>query len=252
MEVLRGAAPSTRKDSTMRGIGEIRSTNENPHHRSDEQFGVGRHDEGSDVNRSFESNLEAKNRREEVEALISKLARPGVPTLATRTEARKLRDTFSVVEDAFFSALLLEIMTAAKRSASSGRPKEPEHQERIHSAIDAQPPFLKFWQRLNDNLKENGYPEANYGAARAAFNGGATPIGSMTFIGKQWDGLRAVPAELVKYLGGHRPAYHGEYRVVTEGGTKWHKVVNSHDKPITYSIPEAALTAAEQAKKDHS
>lgn len=70
------------------------------------------------------------------------------------------------------------------------------------------------------------------------------PLGALTFIGKKWDGLRAVPATPVQYLGGSRPAYHGEYRERTEHGIVWHKVANGAAKVISYALPEAALVAA--------
>jgi len=127
------------------------------------------------------------------------------------------------------------------------------HLDRIHTAIDAEPPFLKFWQKLNDERAARGEEEAFYAEAKKAFLGGETPLGALTFIGKEWDGLRAVPAEPVTYLGGSRPAYHGEYRVVSDAGTVWHKAVNRHDSPIIYALPEAALLGAKLARtvKEH-
>lgn len=127
----------------------------------------------------------------------------------------------------------------------------PEAQERIQPGIDsAEPPFLAFWQDLNAKLEAAGRPEAGYKEARTAFGGGATPLGAMTFIGKEWDGLRAVPAKPVTYLGGTRPSYHGEHREITGKGTVWHKVTNGADLPILYTCPEAALVAAKAAKEE--
>ncbi len=156
-----------------------------------------------------------------------------------KTAAQKIS---GMVDEIFLTAFILDVIRNSDH-------KEPEHQERIHSAIDAQPPFIQFWERLNGGLLAAGKPEAGYGQAREAFLGGKTPVGSLTFVGKEWDGLRAVPAEPVKYLGGTRPVYHGEHREVTGHGTLWHKVINDTDEPIVYKLPEAALTAARDAKK---
>lgn len=260
----------------MRGIEDIKTSNDNPHHRSDEQFGTSTHEGDTTAYRSFETNLRDKRAREAaaattaVKGLLSKTARRvgpevceftaellvdlGVPTPGS--DGHKKLDPAAQAADLFFAALLLDIVAHAKaETEKTGKPApEPEHQERVHSAIDGAPPFIAFWEKLNDRLTGQGLPEANYGTARKAFKGGDTPIGSLTFIGKQWDGLRAVPAEPVEYLGGKRPAYHGEYRVVgADEGVVWHKVLNKHELPIAYAIPEAALTAAEQARKgeDH-
>src|ERR1035437_5845990 len=107
----------------------------------------------------------------------------------------------------------------------------PGMQDSIHSAIDAQPPFLAFWQKLNDHRVEQGLDEAMYKEAREAFGGGPTPVGAMTFVGKDWDGIRAVPYPAVHH-GGTRPSYHGELRRVTDQGTFWDKVYNKHRLPI--------------------
>jgi len=136
---------------------------------------------------------------------------------------------------------------ADARAASS--PKAYDHQETIAAAlgIDA-PPFLKFWAKLNDERNSNGLPDALYGEAKRFFEGGETPLGAMTFVGKPWDGIRSVPSTPVDHLGGHRPLYHGEYRTVTEDGVVWHKVLNKHDQPIAYALPEAALVAAKEKR----
>jgi hypothetical protein len=103
------------------------------------------------------------------------------------------------------------------------------------------PPFDRFWKKINQTA---GHPVSFY-AAREAFHGGPTPIGAITFIGRDFDGIRAVPAEPVTYLGGKRPAYHGEWRQENpDGSYRWDKVTNSHGNAISYGIPEAALTAA--------
>jgi hypothetical protein len=149
--------------------------------------------------------------------------------------------TAAQIDDLFFTALLLDLLASNSR-------KEPEPQERITPFDDANG-LGPFWKRLNATLEARGKPEANYGEARTLFEGGETPVGAMTFIGKQWDGLRAVPAKPVTYLGGERPAYHGEYKEVTGlTGTVWHKVVNQNGDPIVYKLPEAAITAAEDQR----
>jgi hypothetical protein len=232
----------------MRGLDEINSTNENPHQRRDEHFGARAHEADATAYRSFETNMADKRRREqapsiaEVESLLRDLGlQPGSRTLAQRTEEQNRRKALHALDELFFTALLADIL-------ASGKPKKLDVQDRIHSAIDAEPPFFKFWQKLNERLAEHGQPEAGYKVAREAFSGGPTPVGALTFIGKQWDGLRAVPAEPVKFLGGIRPAYHGEYRIVSNEGTVWHKVVNDSELPIVYKLPEAALTAAEHVR----
>jgi hypothetical protein len=101
-------------------------------------------------------------------------------------------------------------------------------------------PFQKFWAE---------HPGLNYDQIKEARAGGKTPIGAITFIGKEWDSIRAVPAKPVEYLGGVRPAYHGEYRAeACDGSLSWVKVVNQNADPISYQIPEAALTAARARK----
>lgn len=138
------------------------------------------------------------------------------------------RAALKKIDDALFTALLLDIVAhAAKTKQTAAEPLTP---------------FLRFWQKRQ---------ELDYGAAKRAFLGGETPVGAMTFIGKQWDGLRAVPSEPVTELGGKRPAYHGEYRVVDEeDGTQWVKVTDKHDLPIAFGIPEAAITAAERERAE--
>jgi hypothetical protein len=238
----------------MRGIEDIKTSNENPHHRTDEQFGTSTHEGDPTAYRSFETNLRDKRRRDRLaqDVTAQLLVDIGVP--APGSKAHAALDPASKAADLFFAALLLDIVAQATEQAkASGKPTpEPEHQERVHSAIDGEPPFIQFWFKLNEGLAEQGLPEATYGVARKAFGGGDTPIGSLTFIGKQWDGLRAVPATPVEYLGGKRPAYHGEYRTVgADEGVVWRKVLNKHDEPIAYQIPEAAITAAEHARKEY-
>lgn len=100
-------------------------------------------------------------------------------------------------------------------------------------------PFTKFWAKLNAERERDGKPEALYKEADEAFMGGPTPKGALTFVGKKWDGLRAVPAE---------KAYYGEFReVVRTGETVWWRV---HDKfgARSYAAVEDALEAALEAK----
>lgn len=210
----------------MRGLDEIRKTNDDPHgRRTDEHFGARDH-------RDHEAKAHASG-------YVPGRGGYGETFASLREASRRGTET---INDILFTALLLDVLASAEV-------KEPEHQERIHSALDAEPPFFKFWQRLNDALAANGKPEAGYADAKRAFTGGATPVGALTFIGKEWDGLRAVPAEPVKYLGGTRPVYHGEHREVTGNGTVWHKVRDDNGLPIAYKLPEAALVAAKEANR---
>jgi len=240
----------------MRGLDEIRSTNEDPgaYYRSREpQHG---HVGGGDKNISFDSNMAEKARRETLgysserpwdgtasHARVQNADADEIENLLGGLRAKgKARKALKELDELFFTALLLDLFAS--------KTGEPEHQERVHSVIDAEPPFLAFWQRLNDGLREAGRPEAAYGDAKRAFLGGPTPIGAMTFIGKEWDGVRAVPAAPVNSLGGVRPAYHGEHRRVTDHGTIWNKVTNKHDLPIAYALPEAALIAARDRRNE--
>jgi hypothetical protein len=232
----------------MRGLSEIRSTNEDPSasFRSREpQHG---HVESGDKNISFESNMAEKRRREEtdeIENLLRDLGHAtGHRTLAARTKEQNARKALQQLDELFFTALLLDLFAAKTTRV------EPEHQERVESAIDAEPPFLAFWRKLNEGLTAAGKSEAAYGDAKRAFLGGPTPVGAMTFVGKEWNGIRAIPSAPVNSLGGVRPAYHGEYCRVTDHGTIWDKVTNKHDLPIAYALPEAALIAAKDRRTE--
>lgn len=154
---------------------------------------------------------------------------PDYTTIERRAALRKL-------DDLFFSAFLLDIF-AHDKATKQAQPKPKQETE-------PQTPFFRFWRK---------HQELDYGTAKRAFLGGDTPVGAMTFIGKQWDGLRAVPSEPVTELGGKRPAYHGEYRVVDEDdSTRWVKVTDKHDLPIAFGIPEAAITAAERERAEET
>lgn len=113
-------------------------------------------------------------------------------------------------------------------------------QDRIESAIDQKPdsPFMQFWNNHNQTKGEIGYSEA-----RKLFGGGLTPAGTL-ILAESGDGLRAVPAPSVPYLGGNRPAWYGDYREVTDKGTIWHRVNNASALPIIYTDPSYAIDAA--------
>lgn len=216
----------------MRGISEINEANEHPHHRSSEMFGVGRHTEGSDVNRSFESNMADKLRRE--------------GNGGERSPNKGETVVAGILADLFIGAAIESILTPrtlADRSRLNDKGSRFLGMDGIHSAIDGEPPFLKFWQKLNDERAARGEPEAGYHTAKEAFTGGPTPDGALTFIGKDYDGLRAVPA---KPHDGHR-TYHGEFRQVSDAGTIWRTVHSTHG-PIAYATAEAALYGARHAK----
>lgn len=147
--------------------------------------------------------------------------------------------------DALFTAILLDIIAHAALT-------EPEAQDRIDLIDEAnEPPFFKFWAKLNKGLRAAGKPDAGYKAAHIAFEGGETPVGALTFIGKEWDGLRAVPGPGVNGT----VSYYGEFREVSDAGTVWRVVANKHGLNIAYVSAEAALVSAQHAKKhseDHS
>jgi hypothetical protein len=145
----------------------------------------------------------------------------------------------AALESIIFGPRTLADRTAEHKAAGY----TPGVQDRIHSAIDVLPPFLKFWERLNAERAKLGQEEAFYKDAKEAFNGGPTPDGALTFIGKKWDGVRAVPASDVQ----SRKAYHGEFREVTDNGTVWRVVANTYGS-ISYATPEAALGGALLAK----
>jgi hypothetical protein len=214
----------------MRGLHELHETNENPHHRSDEIFG-GRRTDSADVNRSFESNLADKMRREQ-----------GHPTKDEALVAGLFADFLGglIVDQAINN--LARSLTAGHKAAGY----HPGVQDRVHSAIDAEPPFLKFWLRLNEERAARGEGEAFYKEAKEAFLGGPTPVGALTFVGKEWDGVRAVPMKA--YEG--RKSYRGEFRQVSDNGTVW-RTVHSSSGEIAYASPEAALAGALTAK-NHS
>ena len=152
----------------------------------------------------------------------------------TRVELDK---TFT---DLAFTDLLLNIIAGGPRVAGDETGGEPPTQERIDPIDNNDPPFFRFWRKLNADLSDAGMAEAGYKTAKRAFEGGPTPTGALAFIGKEWDGLRAVPTG----DGG----YNGEFRQVSDDGTVWRSVHN-HSGPRVFSSAEGALNSARQAKK---
>lgn len=123
----------------------------------------------------------------------------------------------------------------------------PPTQERIDPIDENQPPFFRFWTKLNAGLKAAGKPDADHKTAMTAFEGGPTPVGALTFIGKEWDGIRAVPVQPA-LPGRLAPAYHGEFRQVSDEGTIW-RTVHNHSGPREFPSAEGALNGAKHAKK---
>jgi hypothetical protein len=117
------------------------------------------------------------------------------------------------------------------------------HQDGVDFAIEGNP-FVKFWRKLNDNRVARGLPELMYGEAKRSFEGGATPDGAITFVGGDWNGLRAVPVNSTD----DKRTYHGEFRETTaEGNMVWRRVHNEYG-PIAFKTAEAALHGANRAK----
>jgi hypothetical protein len=110
-------------------------------------------------------------------------------------------------------------------------------QDRIQPGID-HGPFLAFWQELNAQREREGRDEVLYKEAKMLFEGGPTPHGALTFIGKEWEGIRAVP-----YAG----KYHGQYREVTERGTVWH-TCKKPSGPVEFTSVEDALNDAREVR----
>lgn len=175
-----------------------------------------------------------------------------VATESLFSEQRVHPDTIQTSHGKRVALRQQQLVQQQQAKARAPAPKTPTPpiltQDLIGSAIDYHQshPFMVFWQGLiNARGADVGYPEA-----RALFEGGPTPVGALTFIGREFEGLRAIPADPDEYLGGKRPAYHGEYREVTVKGVIWHKVRNNSQLPIVYSTVEAALKAA-MVYRDH-
>jgi hypothetical protein len=139
-------------------------------------------------------------------------------------------------EDQLFAIFLLDLLTSTPI-------KEPAPIERIDPIDNNDPPFFKFWKALNAKLNAAGQADADYGFARKAFAGGETPAGALTFIGKEGEGLRAIPDGTYQGL----PVYRGEFREVSERGIIWRRV-HSSAGAIAYASAEAALHGAKEAQ----
>jgi hypothetical protein len=187
-----------------------------------------------------------------IEALLKNLGlTAGKRTLADRSEEQAKRKALQALDGLFFAALLDDLV-------SSGRPKALRHlgMEGIHSAIDAQPPFLKFWGKLNDHRAEQGLDELRYNEAKELFLGGKTPVGALTFIGKEWDGVRAIPGQNydgLRAIPGQNydglRAYTGQFRETQSNGSVIWRPVHNSSGVVSYASPEAALEGAARAKR---
>lgn len=272
----------------MRGLEEIRDINEDPssyHRRSEPQHG---HYDGTDDSRSFESNLRDKRLRDQAEA---RQAERGVRShegflrflasldqgervkadhafdrageeLANAHAFPELSKAESKAADAFFKLLLLDIIAHAVES----KPKEPEHQERIHSAIDhaIDAPFMTFWATLNSVHTEIGQPEVGYGKARRLFKQYQSDMKDGTFLGMPLPpkaGAVADAGETGGFPSTHElddpttrfkadgvyqglPIYRGEFK---DDAGEWRRV-HSKTGPIAYATPEAAIAGAQFAR----
>jgi hypothetical protein len=66
--------------------------------------------------------------------------------------------------------------------------------------------------------------------------------GALTFVGGEWDGCRASPAD---------GRYHAEYRVTQRTGSHiWRKIHTEDSGPLRFMTPEGALKAARIARDD--
>lgn len=238
----------------MRGIEQIKEINENPHGRpTEEHFGtrfVGEDTTEPKTETASSGRPKTKSSFADnfakltlVDTLFGVTTTPG--ELAELAAVATILDAFGVAHPADYDEAKALAVKLAKKSIADA--KTASSQDRIQPGIDL-PPFLNFWSSLNARRERAGLPEARYKEAKTLFEGGETPLGAMTFVGKQWDGLRAVPAKPVTYLGGTRPSYHGQHREITGTGTLWHTVTGPSG-PILYTCPEAALVAAKDAKQ---
>jgi hypothetical protein len=274
----------------MRGLDEIQKINEFPHaDHHEESFGT-KHVVGSDFDRRNPASLAALralgNGDPDQRRLSDDLAEAGghrirlsgdeilEAILGGRPKAHAVTDD-QVAEDflrklqglptrreekraeALLGLLLLDALAAkdTKIDASkldgretgdeTGGIKPTDGDETVGVKAGPLSPFEAFWSKRQT---------LNYGQAKRLFSGGETPIGAITFIGKEWDGIRAVPAKPVEYLGGQRPIYHGEFRIEnSDGSLTWFKVLSTtNGEPLSYPIPEAALTAARDRKTGKS
>lgn len=223
----------------MRGLEEIKSINENPgeHYASREpqHFGPGSGEHNKPTNDTLARILgeitgkqpQANDKQASEDAVVGLLA------------ACAILDLLGVP-----APTMSRPRTLADRPRQHADARAHLGMEGILSAIDAKPPFLTFWQNLNAERAARAEPEAGYGLAKEAFNGGPTPVGALTFIGKDFDGLRAVPSHPVQ----GKKSYHGEFRQTAgDGSTVW-RAVASQAGLIEYTTPEAALSGARHAR----
>jgi hypothetical protein len=214
----------------MHGLDQIKKMNEDPaaHHTTREPQHYGHQTRTSDsdvVNRLLDELLGAVPRTSilEMAEVAATLAKHGIKRPASYAEAKILADVCDLAD------------------LSPRKPARHLGMEGILSAIDQQPPFIRFWAKLNDERNARGDDEATYKEAKEAFNGGPTPAGSLAFIGKEFDGLRAVPSK--KLVEGGK-SYHGEFRETQADESIVWRVVHSQHGPIEYSSPEAAIRGA--------
>lgn len=246
----------------MRGLDEIQKTNATPHaDNGEENFGT-KHVGGTDFDRRDPAALAALRalgdgyHRAQANAHLENLDRirlSGDEILEAILGGGKLRGPSQeeAETEALFGILLIDALINA-RPKSQARPDntgpatgdETGGVKPTAPQKSALPPFETFWSQRQ---------HLNYGEAKKLYAGGETPVGAITFVGKEWDGIRAVPAKPVAYLGGARPAYHGQFRVANlDGSHTWRTVINQNDDAISYQIPEAALTAARDRKNGNS
>ncbi len=245
----------------MRGLEQIKHLNENPHEaRRDDAIFAPR--DSRETQRLHGERVEARQRQNDERPAtghsdpLSDLDRSHRASTKSDLALRLILNDLiggnpngaaAKTVDLIGSLLVEDAVNKTVRTLAD-RPRVPSNflgMDGIHSAIDADLPFLTFWAKLNDERAARGEGEARYREAKEAFNGGATPSGALTFIGKDWDGTRAIPAAPVA---GHK-AYRGEFRQKTkDGNTVWRVVANNTDGPISYGTPEAALEGARRAK----
>lgn len=146
----------------------------------------------------------------------------------------------------FVAALVIEaaLDEAARRSGHRTAPPRFHGMDGILSAIDlaSGSPLMRFWRHLNAERAEQGLDEANYGEAKRAFEGGPTPEGALTLVGR--DDIRAVPVPGSRASGPYG-TYYGEFKQTGDhGNTIWRVAADKHGKSIAYGTAEAALRGA--------
>lgn len=169
----------------------------------------------------------------EIEALLADLS--GRPKKTPEQGADELLDLL-------FSLALIEVISQA---ADKGTVKHFDTADRNPEPGFDPSPFGRYWAKLNEGLSAAGKENATYAHAREAFTGGATPDGALTFIGKDWEGLRAIPAaKLDNGRVGYRAQFREEQR---DGSLVWRTVHSQHDA-IKYVSVEGALIGAKSAR----